>query len=542
MTIDPRYSRTRNVDHDGIDRVVNPAFKIAYGTAGFRDRAETLPFVMFRVGFLAALRAKKFNKTVGVMITASHNPACDNGVKIVDPLGEMMEVAWEVYATDLANTSDEALLAKMEELKALAPSERQEKAAVVCAVDTRPSGIHLASCVASGVSLLDVDYEFLDQLTTPQLHYAVRVANDPDYGPAGPGGYERRFKEAYYQLKELIPKAKPSILKLDCANGMGAPKARELFAAINDPDLSVEFLNEKGELNHECGADFVKISKLLPRAFGDVAPDVRCASLDGDADRLIYFRASDSQRLDASEIGVTLLDGDKIATLFSRFLIEQLREAGLFGQLTVGVVQTAYANGASTAYIRDVLGVTPVFVPTGVKHLHHEAVKYDIGVYFEANGHGTVCFSDKFKETVKERKDENVATARLRYFSRVVNEIVGDALADLLAVELLLMYYGWNVVDWDQDLYKDAPNVQKKVPVLDRSIYSTTWDETRLLTPIALQNTIDATVKEHGAIRAFVRPSGTENIVRVYVEAHTAEVAEKIASVLASFITGQSPR
>ncbi|GMT09783.1 hypothetical protein PFISCL1PPCAC_1080, partial [Pristionchus fissidentatus] len=34
--------------------------------------------------------------------------------------------------------------------------------------------------------------------------------------------------------------------------------------------------------------------------------------------------------------------------------------------------------------------ITPVFVPTGVKHLHHEAFKYDVGVYFEANRHGAV--------------------------------------------------------------------------------------------------------------------------------------------------------
>lgn len=27
---------------------------------------------------------------------------------------------------------------------------------------------------------------------------------------------------------------------------------------------------------------------------------------------------------------------------------------------------------------------------TGVKHLHHAAQEYDVGVYFEANGHGTV--------------------------------------------------------------------------------------------------------------------------------------------------------
>jgi len=31
-----------------------------------------------------------------------------------------------------------------------------------------------------------------------------------------------------------------------------------------------------------------------------------------------------------------------------------------------------------------------VCVSTGVKHLHHAAKQFDIGVYFEANGHGTV--------------------------------------------------------------------------------------------------------------------------------------------------------
>ena len=30
---------------------------------------------------------------------------------------------------------------------------------------------------------------------------------------------------------------------------------------------------------------------------------------------------------------------------------------------------------------------------TGVKHLHHKALEFDIGVYFEANGHGTVSMN-----------------------------------------------------------------------------------------------------------------------------------------------------
>ena len=29
-------------------------------------------------------------------------------------------------------------------------------------------------------------------------------------------------------------------------------------------------------------------------------------------------------------------------------------------------------------------------VPTGVKYLHHKAKEFDVGIYFEANGHGTV--------------------------------------------------------------------------------------------------------------------------------------------------------
>ena len=41
--------------------------------------------------------------TIGVMITASHNDEPDNGMKLVDPHGEMLEASWEVIATELAN-------------------------------------------------------------------------------------------------------------------------------------------------------------------------------------------------------------------------------------------------------------------------------------------------------------------------------------------------------------------------------------------------------------------------------------------------------
>lgn len=70
--------------------------------------------------------------------------------------------------------------------------------------------------------------------------------------------------------------------------------------------------------------------------------------------------------------------------------------------LKLGLVQTAYANGASTDYIQGTLHVPVACTATGVKHLHHRAQEFDIGVYFEANGHGTTVFSENAKQVIRE--------------------------------------------------------------------------------------------------------------------------------------------
>lgn len=108
---------------------------------------------------------------------------------------------------------------------------------------------------------------------------------------------------------------------------------------------------------------------------------------------------------------IDLVDGDKILSLFAVFIKEQLnviegdRKGGNNYRARLGVVQTAYANGASTDYLKH-LGLEVVFTPTGVKYLHASAAQYDIGIYFEPNGHGTILFSEHYLSWLKEKNQE----------------------------------------------------------------------------------------------------------------------------------------
>lgn len=121
-------------------------------------------------------------------------------------------------------------------------------------------------------------------------------------------------------------------------------------------------------------------------------------------------------------------------------------------------------------------------------------------------------------------KDTEIAAAKkLLLTIDVINEAVGDAISDMLLVEIILQRNGWNVQDW-RACYNDLPNLQKKVSVADRNVITTTDAERKCVQPANLQDGIDAAVKKYTKGRSFVRPSGTEDVVRVYAEAATAEV------------------
>lgn len=165
--------------------------------------------------------------------------------------------------------------------------------------------------------------------------------------------------------------------------------------------------------------------------------------------------------------------------------------------------------------------------------MHHAAQRYDIGVYFEANGHGTVLFSPQAIQTLHDAKpnspDSANAIKHLLAFSELINQAVGDAISDLLLVEAVLAHRGWGASDWDAG-YEDLPNRLVKVEVPDRSIFVATDAERKLVHPVGLQAEIDKAMAKVEMGRSFVRPSGTEDCVRVYAEANSHVEAESMSS------------
>ncbi|CAI4038411.1 hypothetical protein SMKI_05G0200 [Saccharomyces mikatae IFO 1815] len=528
----------------------------SYGTAGFRTLAKNLDTVMFTTGILAILRSLKLQgQYVGVMITASHNPYQDNGVKIVEPDGSMLLATWEPYAMQLANTASFA--SNFEEFRAeLTRLIEHEKIGldtsivphIVVGRDSRESSPYLLRCLTSTmVSVFHAQVLDLGCVTTPQLHYitdlsnkrereggSAEVATEQDYYSFFIGAFNELFSTYEIEKRLSVPR-----LFIDAANGIGGPQLKKLLTSkdwVVPPD-QIEVINDKSDvpelLNFECGADYVKTNQRLPKGLSPSSHDSLYCSFDGDADRVVFYYVD-------SESQFHLLDGDKISTLFAKFLSKQLELAHLENSLRIGVVQTAYANGSSTNYIENTLRCPVSCTKTGVKHLHHEAAtQYDIGIYFEANGHGTIIFSEKFHQVIKSElsraRGDMLALKTLDCFSKLINQTVGDALSDMLAVLATLAIMKMAPMDWDKE-YTDLPNKLVKCIVPDRSIFQTIDQERKLQNPVGLQAKIDLVIAKYPMGRSFVRASGTEDAVRIYAECQDSSQLDQFCNEIVELV------
>lgn len=102
----------------------------------------------------------------------------DNGVKLVDPRGEMLDTSWESHATDFANApSPDAFIAVLERFIQSKQIPLGTPARVVYARDTRASSPKLVAALRKGLAAMGAEATDAEVTTTPILHYLVDAIN-----------------------------------------------------------------------------------------------------------------------------------------------------------------------------------------------------------------------------------------------------------------------------------------------------------------------------------------------------------------------------
>lgn len=229
------------------------------------------------------------------------------------------------------------------------------------------------------------------------------------------------------------------------------------------------------------------------------------------------------------------------------FLIKKLSpnlQKQFLSEISLGVVGTAYSNGAFLNYIKNTLGLKLSMSKTGIKHLSEEGKKFDISTYFESNGHGTLAYNETIKGKIEklssliESSSDAQTLELLSIYVSMFNQTVGDSLTDLICIESSLKLLNMTTEELYY-IYNELEYVNIKTVVKDKNIFITTEDETRLVHPLEVQSFIDKTIEKfpNCNARCFVRPSGTEDILRIYAEAETEKVAVEIADIVKKYLS-----
>ncbi|MGM7637213.1 phosphoglucosamine mutase [Bacillus sp. Hm123] len=359
-----------------------------------------------------AYLTKAMDAQAGVMISASHNPVADNGIKFFGCDGFKL--------TDEQEAEIEALLDKVDDTL------------------PRPTGGDLG-----------------------QLN---------DYFEGG---------QKYIQyLKQTVDEDFSNIhIALDCAHGATSSLATHLFADL-EADISTMGTSPNGlNINDGVGSTHPEaLAAFLKEKGANIG-----LSFDGDGDRLIAI----------DEKG-NVVDGDQIMFICAKYLNKE-------GQLKDSVVVSTVMSNLGFYKGLEELGINSVQTAVGDRYVVEAMRKHNYNLGGEQSGH--IIFLD-YNTT----GDGLLTGLQLVNIMNMTKKPLSELAAEM----------------------KKYPQILVNVRVSDK--YKVTENE-------RVKATIEAVEAEmNGNGRVLVRPSGTEPLVRVMVEAVTEEhctaYVERIAAVV----------
>ena len=509
--------------------------RITYGTSGFRFKNEALDYIVFRLGFFQALIAQRdAPRHWGIAITASHNPKPDNGVKIINAHTGMLEIKYEKVLEDYMNNPD--FLSALDKLiKELGIDNTETgESFIVLGHDTRTSADRLKALFKKSATLFGARILDIGQVATPHVFVTVDYLNKGlvslkntveeirDY-------YFKIYSEKYNRIVKLLPAFEKKKIVFDCSNGVGFLSIRQFNERCvkNSHNLIIINKDDGENLNNLCGAEHVHKVQTIPANYDESVP--YGISLDGDADRLTYFLYKNNQ--------LELVDGDKMSALIALFIQKVLKDVLKIEKYNLGAVMTNYSNFALKKYLTE-RGISQGVAKTGVKYLHGMAEDMEVGVYFESNGHGTLTIQQSFLDQIESKVDktnkEHVLAWELINF---INPLTGDAVFNFLQIELILLYLNMSREEFANIfVYKKFKTYKLKVK--DKNAIIADEIKAIVVEPKEIQNHIDLLVEKHKELspRIYIRPSGTEDIIRIHIEADTDEVIQQIREELDPFL------
>ncbi|WP_394555309.1 phosphoglucosamine mutase (plasmid) [Priestia aryabhattai] len=334
----------------------------------------------------------------------------------------------------------------------------------------------------NGIKFFNQDgYKLLDEVELEIEHYLDRLDDIPVCA-GGDIGTILSYKNAANFYVEFLKNSISTSLEglnivLDCANGAATTVAPTLFESLGATVHVLSASPNGVNINVDCGSTH---PEELQRKVVELEADLGLA-FDGDADRLIAV----------DETGA-VVDGDQILYICAK----ALRLKGKLANQTV--VSTVMSNFGFQKALNE-LGVNSVQTNVGDRYVLEEMMKKGYTLGGEQSGH--IIFLDL--------------------------NTTGDGILSALQLSSIVKESSMSITELLSG-FKKYPQQLVNVKVKDKKA----WESHP-----AIRNAIkeaETVLADNG--RVLVRASGTENLVRVMVEANSSELVHKLVNSIANEI------